>query len=64
MKEKIKKLERAEMRLKKSAKDKERPVLYFVLGGSPELREAEDRGKKILRFDFGCGDNASKEGEE
>jgi len=64
MKEKIKKLERAERRLKNSAKDKERPVLHFVYGGSPELREAEERGEKILRFDFGGGDNASKEGEE
>jgi hypothetical protein len=64
MKEKIKKLERAERRLKKSAKDKERPVLHFVLGGFPEQREAEKRGNKILRFDFGSGENASKEGEE
>jgi hypothetical protein len=64
MKEKIKKLERAERRLKKSAKDKERPVPHFVFGGSPELREAEERGKKILRFDFGCEDNANKESEE
>jgi len=64
MKEKIKKLERAERRLKNSAKDKERPVLHFFYRGSAELREAEERGEKILRFDYGSGEDASKEGQE
>lgn len=42
-----------EKTLRRAADAPEPVTLHFIYGGSPEEKEAIERGEKILRFDYG-----------